>query len=207
KDAARRMALPSLAAKGLRPLPAGAAELVLQQLLEGVPAGSYFENFKPFRNSACAVLRALETLENSLWSPHALRRAADGAFRDPAAPVRLGQLADLWDRLNRWKADRGLFSADDLLVEAGRPELEPAQRPEALFLYGFYDFTPAQRALVRRLISLAEECWAYLLWAEHDGEPSPGFEYAGPTVAWLQEVLGAAAAEPASGGAAGGEGS
>lgn len=197
KDAARRLALHSFALQGRRPLPAGAVELVLQRLLEGVPPGSYLAAFSRFTNGARAIARAISILEDCLWTPHALRAAATGpasaglAAGDPAAARRLRELADIWGRLQEWKDARALFEDQDLMREAGRMDAEPADGPDMLFIYGFYDFNPSQRSLMGRLILLARRCSVYLLWAEEDGRPAPGFEYALPVVEWLKATPGA----------------
>ncbi len=197
KDAAHRMVLPELAAGGLRPMPPGADVLYLQRCLGEAPADSYFAALGAFRNAASAVARALQVLTNCRWTPDALRRAADGAtFADRSAPGRLRDLADLWAELDEWKGRAGLFTDDDLVAAASRSDREPAEQADALLIYGFYDFTPAQRALVDRLIAAADRCSAFALWAEEDGAPLPGFRYAAPTVDWLRENLGVDAAEP-----------
>jgi len=199
-DAARRMALPELAARGLRPMPPGAVEIVLQRLIGGVPDGSYFAPFRRFTNGAAAVAHAIQLLDGCLWTPAALREAAGrGHFRDPGAGRRLAALAALWQGLCGWKAQEGVFDADDLVRAAGREDLEPSEHADALVIYGFYDFTPAQRRLVGRLTTLAQECSAYVLWQEQDGAPGPGFEYAEPAVRWLQQELGVAEVEAAPG--------
>ncbi|MGD2175573.1 MAG: hypothetical protein PVJ27_09235, partial [Candidatus Brocadiaceae bacterium] len=191
KDAARRVALSDIAADGGRFLPDGAAELALQRFLDEAHPGSYFARFRPFRNSAWAMLRALVILQNSLWTPADLREASGRApFRDGTAPRRLQELAGLWEKLKAWKAENALLDPDDLILEAGRADREAAEEPEVLLLYGFYDFTPAQRRMVGRLAHLAEGCSAYLLWLEEEGAPGPGFEYAAPTVEWLREEVG-----------------
>jgi len=194
KDAARGLALRSLALRGLRPLPAGAVELVLQRLLDGLPSDSYLAAFSPFGNGALAIARAISILEDCLWTPDALQAAGPAsaalAAGDPAAPRRLRELAGLWARLREWKNARSLFDDHDMMREAARADASPAEAPDVLFIYGFYDFNPSQRALVGRLISLARRCCAYLLWAQEGGQPAPGFEYAAPAVAWLKETLG-----------------
>lgn len=198
KDVARRMALPSLALQGYRPLPAAAVALLVRGLLEGVPDGSYFAAFRRFSNGAPAIVRTVELLENSLWTPEALREASGIArFRDPGAAGRLSELAGIWADLRSWKAENGFFGADDVVLAAGRDNVEPSEHADVLFIYGFYDFNPAQRTMVRRLMSMARRCSVYVLWEEHDGGPAPGFEYAWPTVRWLREVLGADGAQPA----------
>jgi ATP-dependent helicase/nuclease subunit B len=191
-DAARRMALCSLAAEGLAPLPPSAAELVLQGVLDGVPDGSYFAAFRRFRNASSALLGAVRLLAASRWTAPMLARAARQArFRDPAAARRLKELAALWAEFEGWKRAHRCFEEDDLILRASSPATAPAEVPAALLLYAFYDFTPAQQALARRLIDSAEAADAYLLYEQRDGAPAPGFEFAASTVEWLHEASGA----------------
>jgi RecB family exonuclease len=200
KDAARRVALPQLARQGLRPLPAGAEQLTMRRLLDDVPDDSYFAEVRGFLNAAPVVLRALSVLRNGLWNPEALRDAASSAqFRDAGAPRRLRELAHLWSSLREWKRDVARFTDDDLILAAGREDTAAAERPGILLIYGFYDFTPAQQALVGRLAALADGCSAFLLWAGPPEEPAPGFEYAGSTAQWLRRVLNAPEVETLSG--------
>ncbi|MCK4283529.1 MAG: hypothetical protein KAX44_04360, partial [Candidatus Brocadiae bacterium] len=167
KDAARRMAQPFLASGGRRPVPAGAIELVLQRLLDGVPDGSYFAAFRRFSNGAPAIERTFKLLQNCLWTPEALRQAIEIAeFRDPGAARRMRELAGIWADLEKWKQEKGLFDGDDLILAAGRDDVAPADHPQVLLIYGFYDLNPAQRALAGRLIATAERCTAFLLWDE-----------------------------------------
>jgi RecB family exonuclease len=193
KDAARRMVLSALARKGRRPLPPGAVELVLRRFLDEVPAGSYLASFQRFPNGALAIAHTIRTLEDCLWRPDALREAAAGssglAAGDPGAPGRLRELAGIWARLQAWKQENALFEDADLVVEAARADSEPAEHADILFLYGFYDFTPSQRKLLERLILSARRCSAYLLWADEEGRPAAGFEYAAPAVEWLKRLL------------------
>ncbi len=206
RDAARRMALPRLAREGRRRLPAGGVELAARRLLDDVAEGSYLWSLRAFANGAPAVARAVRTLEDCLWTPRALQEAAPAAApADPSAPSRLRELAALWAELRRWKEERRLFEDDDLIAEAARQDAAPAEAPQALLVYGFYDLNPAQRALVGRLIGLAERSAAYLLWGELEGRPAAGFEYALPTVQWLKEALGADEMAPAGGEGPGGD--
>ena len=156
--------------------------------------------FRQFRNSASALLGAVRLLAGSCWTPAMLARAsAQARFRDAAAAQRLRELSAVWAAFERWKAQHRFYEEDDLIVLAADAQAnaqpDAAERPAALFLYGFYDFMPAQQALVGRLISLADEACAWLLYAERDGAPAPGFEYAEPTVRWLCEALGGAAVD------------
>ncbi len=187
KDAARRLALPSLAAAGQRPVPAGAEQLVMQRLLAEEPAESHFHEFGDFPNAGVAVLRAIEVLTDALWTPRALRRAADQR--------RLADLAGLWERLAAWKRERGYYNVHDLIARAARCEPVPERQPEVLFIYGFYDLMQSQRALVAQLARPAERVHAYLLWS---GQGDRGFEYAEPTLGWLEELLDTRAEEAAA---------
>ncbi|NLW49965.1 MAG: PD-(D/E)XK nuclease family protein [Candidatus Brocadiaceae bacterium] len=192
QDAARRLALPALARRGARPLPAGAAELFLKRQLDAVPAGSYFHELSRFPNGASAVESAIRTLEECLWAPEALARAAaEGNHADdPGAPRRLQELARIWGALRDWKEGAGLFEEADLVPLAGRAPGAPPAWPGVLCIYGFYDLNPAQRLLVRRLAEVAEVRRLFVLWVECEGEPAPGYEYAAPTVSWLCDLLG-----------------
>jgi len=192
QGAARRIVLPALAERGARPLPPGAAELFLKRQLDGAPPDSYFSALRRFPNGASALERAIRALEDCLWTPEALAESAAAAGRfDPGAPRRLRELASVWAALRAWKRGSGLFEDADLVREAGRPEGAPPERPEVLCVYGFYDLNPAQRSLLSRLAGSAAEGCLFALWAEQDGGPAPGFEYAAPTVEWLRDLLGA----------------
>ncbi|MFO8008741.1 MAG: PD-(D/E)XK nuclease family protein [Candidatus Brocadiia bacterium] len=194
KDAARRLALASLAAAGQRPVPSGAEELVAQRLLAEEPAESSFHEFREFPNAGVAVLRAVRTLTDALWTPRALRSAA--------GQRRLADLAGLWDRLVAWKRERGYYSVHELIAQAARSEPVPEQEPDTLFVYGFYDLTESQRALVARLARQTERTCAYLLWDGDEEGSRAGFGYAEPTLRWLEDLLGTPAqpiaTEPAS---------
>ncbi len=197
RDAAAALATSSLARRRLRPIPPGAGELVLEQALRELPGDCYFAGFRGFPGSVGALLRAVELLKNCLWSPETLRGAAGrlGKGKGDAAD-RLGELASLWEVLERFKKQRGLYDVEDLLREAARPPGHDAAKggthaPDFALLYGFYDLTPLQRELVRRVAGMAAGMQAYLLWDEEDSGPRPGFEYASPTVEFLQELLGA----------------
>jgi RecB family exonuclease len=191
RDAARRVAMPALARRGLRPAPEGAVELVLWRLLGDMPDGSYLSALAQFGNGPMAVGRALRVLEDCLWTPERLVEAAPAAGRrDASAPRRLRELAEVWSGLRQWKRERGLFETADLIAAAGRADQEPAETPDMLLLYGFYDFNPSQRALVGRLIAAARECTAYLLWGGRRDGVAPGFAYAEPAVRWLARAMG-----------------
>lgn len=191
RDAARRMLRRRLAEQRLSPAPPGAASLVVQDILEEVPDDSYFAAFREFHNAAPALLRGIHLLTACRWTPEAFREAADkAAFEDKAAPRRLRELADLWVDLRNWKQEHRLYEDEDLISAAGEEEAPPTEHPAALLVYGFYDFTPAQRALLSRLIERARSRDAFLLWREDDGRAAPGFEYARPVVEWLRAQLG-----------------
>jgi RecB family exonuclease len=189
KDAARRIARAHLARGGLGPVPGGAQELALHSALSALPADSPFHAFGEFRNAAPAMLEALNLLADCSWRPESLRRAA-GTAGERAAARRFRAMADLWAELEEWKSDRGYYTVTDLISMAASPDLEPAEKPRRLAIYGFYDFTPTQQRLIGRLIDLAEDSLAFVLWRKDQTGDAPGYEYARPAVEWLTGKLG-----------------
>ena len=190
RDVARALGAGCLAKKALRPLPEGARELVWERALRDLPDGSYLASFRGFPGSLGAITRAVVLLKNSLWSPEALRQAARRVGNRAEMARRLSELAGLWDYLEQFKRDHRFFDDEDLILEAARAADQPCA-PDVVVWYGFYDLTPLQEMLVRTVIGLAGGSRAYLLWAEDDGKPAPGFEYAAPVVNTLRELLGA----------------
>ena len=196
RQAAARLAGRSLARRGMRPLPSGAAELVLDKALAELPAGSHFGRLQRYGGSAGAILYAIKLLKNALWRPEGLAQAAQHlAGADPDASRRFRELAALWAALEQFAARHGLFDDEDLLLAAARPQelngaAQVAEAPRAVLFYGFYDLTPLQRELVARIAAGADVRRAYLLWDEEDCAPGPGFEYARPTVEFLRALLG-----------------
>jgi len=191
KDAAGDLARPTLARKGLRAVPEGAEELFVRNELRGLREGSYFCGLRDSLKAPLALLRAIKVLENSLWSAEKLRAAASEInSADPAAQRKLAELADIWGRLNRWKGEHGFFDTEELLRAALEAEPRPSQgAPQALFIYGFYDLTPLQQALVSRIARICGSFQAFLLWHQDESGPAPGFDYARPTVEFFMELL------------------
>jgi RecB family exonuclease len=189
RDAARELAGPSLAGEGLRPLPAGAARLVVERALAAMDDGAGFAAVRGFPGSTGAVVRAIRLLANSLWTPSALERAAGELTSDEAhGDGRLAELAALWREFQEFKRDARLFDDEDLLRRATCCPESPG--PHVVFLYGFYDLTPLQQRLVAAVLGPADVAQAFLLWHEEGGKPAPGFEYAAPTLEWLKSLLG-----------------
>ena len=190
RDAARTLAATSLARQGLRPIPLGARELVLERAVADLPDDSCLAGLRGFSGCPGAIARAVKLLKNGLWSPEALRRAASrmtGGGTDAAE--RLSELAGIWGYLEQFKRDHRFFDDDDLLFEAaGTDGLPP---PHVALIYGFYDLTPLQEMLVRKIVTRADRAAAYLLWSEDGDGPAPGFEYAVPAVSLFKELLDA----------------
>jgi len=189
RDAALAGAGAEMASEGLRPIPEGARELVLQRALDGLPRDAYMAAFREFPGSVSAIARTIELLKNGLWTPASLAQAAEAAG-ERARQRRIRELSALWAECEGFKSDERLFDAEDVLLAA-----RAAPPLEALFVYGFYDLTPLQAALVARLAEGAAVGAAFLLWHEAGGEPAPGFEYAAPVVEFLKACFGAAGVE------------
>jgi len=189
RDAARTLAATSLARQGLRPMPTGARELVLERAVADLPDDSCLAGLRGFPGCPGAIARAVNLLKNGLWSPQALRKAASRMKGGDASAARLRELAGIWGYLEQFKRDHRFFDDEDLLLEAAGAE--GSAPPHVALIYGFYDLTPLQEALVRNVVGRADGAAAYLVWNEDADEPTRGFEYAVPAVSLFKELLNA----------------
>ena len=190
EDIALELAHRGLACRALRPVPAGADLIILGKILDGRPQGSYFAELRHFGNSPAAVARELQVLRHALWTPERLKAAAERLqTRSADTGTRLRELAEIWASFQQWKREQKLYDDEDLLWSAAEPGPSDVGSPSRLLIYGYYDFTPLQARLVRRIVSLSGAATAFLLWGERESAPAPGFEYAEPAIAFLKEIL------------------
>ena len=189
RGAARAMGAASFAREARTAMPDGAAELVVERALDGLPDDAYLAALRGFPGSARAILRAVDLLRNGLWTPQALVQAAGAMERSasPDAGRRLTEVAGVWRELEEFKRSAHFFDAEDMLLRAS--DGAPDSMPNVVFLYGFYDLTPLQRRLAGAVLAEAEAATAFLLWDEAKSGPAPGFEYAARTVDWLKARL------------------
>lgn len=191
KDAAEELAGACGPRAGGRPTPEAARELVLARILSKLPPDSYFAGFRDFPGAPHAVAGAIQRLANSLWTPGKLTRAARRLrSSDADSGRRLREIAAMWASYEEWKEREGFFDADDVIAAAASVQFSRADAPRKVFIYGFYDLTPLQQSLVASVVNSSQTVRAFLLWAGANAAgPAPGFEYAGPTVKWVQETL------------------
>lgn len=170
-DLARDLAAESLAGHGLEPLPEFGEQLCISSLVKGMDEQSYFHPVaerKGFQRSLAGTFRDL----------------GDAGINE--LPRRQGQKIEELARLHRAyreRIDRGFYTASDLLLQAAR-RTDLFQRIlgcREMVLYGFYDFIPAQKELLRNCFPHLETT-GFMPWRE-----SPGFAYARPTLQWFEK--------------------
>ena len=190
KDAARELASRRLASKSLSPVPRGAQELVVRRIMQERPDDAYFGSLMEFSNTPAALVSAISSLKNALWTPDALEEAASRLRSESTDTAeKLSEVALIWRRLDEWQTEQGYYDAENLLLTATDPGLVTKDLlPDRIAVYGFYDFTPLQKSLLRMLADVSHVWRCFLLWGEVDGEPAPGYEYAAPTVDFLREL-------------------
>ncbi len=125
---------------------AGAAARELEARLEYFRPVAHQEGFHS------ALLETLRDLKNAGVRPREMQRAVQGmsARQDGVLRGKLGEVALLWERIERTKDDLKLYDEADLLEAAAREaERSPWLKELAQFIvYGFYDLTGAQQRLL-----------------------------------------------------------
>ena len=190
KDAARELACRRLASKSLSPVPGGAQELVVRRIMRDRPDDAYFGSLMEFSNAPAALVSAISSLKNALWTPESLQEAASRLRSDHLdAAEKLDEVSLIWRGLAEWQKEQGFYDDEDMLQTATDPgRIASEVLPGGILIYGFYDFTPLQQSVLRTLADLATVWKAFFLWDETDGEPAPGYEYAAPTAQLLQDI-------------------
>ncbi len=176
--------------RGSRPVPTGAASLVLEALCPPASlAGGPFESMAGKPGFHPAIHKTILELQEAMFEPVALRKAADVLSSEEGGRTlssRLRTIADVWDSYVSWKSKNGFHDGTD----AARAVLKSASGQGPLFLYGFYDATRLQEAVFAHWAGFRPvECFVPAMDRE-------AFEYARPFVERLK-VLGAEIRESA----------
>jgi ATP-dependent helicase/DNAse subunit B len=170
-DLARDFASESLAGQGLAPLPEFGEQVCISALVQGIAETSCFypvAERKGFRRSLAGTFRDL-------------RDAGIDGLPD-RQEEKIGELGRLY-RGYRERIDRGFYTDSDLLLKAARRAdlFRDILGAREFILYGFYDFIPAQKELLRNCLPHLETT-VFMPWRE-----SPGFAYARPTLQWFKK--------------------
>ena len=171
------------------------AALMGRVVEEEIGAGSYFAGVKDFVGFARGLAGCLRDLKEAGIRPQDLVSLRN-------LPPKVAEIGRLYAAHERQLAECGVIEDEDILraaavacrgsdtarsgAAAGAAAMSPwlAARP-ALVLYGLYDPTPLQRALIEAIARCVT------LWAFAPVEPGhPACRYAEPTIAWLRGLLG-----------------
>ena len=174
------------AAPGCTPLPPFADELIAESVIAAnVGEGDYFHPVKSSAGFRQCLLATIRDLKEAGVAPSELGRAATAADLPGKKFVQLTALYDAYEKALR---GHGVSDDADKLAEAvrtvsGSGFRVPGFEPEELCFYGFYDFNHLQRRLVA---ALAKRCAlaAFVPWLDERM-----FEFAKPTVEWLEKTL------------------
>jgi len=169
-EMARKLGLPALTARGRRPLPELADELIIRDIVGRQGAG-YFRPVADLPGFARTCAASIKDLKEAGLGPGAL-----AVGRDPKLAA-FGQIfrgyEDALEKLNLCdQADVMAAAADADAVVAG----------SAFIAYGFYDLTGLQRRLLLALAARAKSATAMVPAVD-----APAFEYARPLMQWLCE--------------------
>ncbi|MBI5396293.1 MAG: PD-(D/E)XK nuclease family protein [Verrucomicrobia bacterium] len=168
---------------GAKPLPAFADELIAAQIIEkGVADGSYFAPVKATAGFRQSLLATLRDLKEAGIAPKQLAPPAK-----PPGP-KLAQLAALYAACEKQLAAHGVADEADQLAAATKtlPTFEfrvSSFEFATVCLYGFYDFNHLQRRLIAALAARFE-LHVFVPFLDERA-----YDFAAPTVAWLERVL------------------
>jgi len=155
----------------------GAAARELETRLEYFRPVAHQEGFHG------ALLETFRELKNAGVRPQEMQRAVNlmPARRDGVLRNKLTDIALLWARVERAKAEHKLYDEADLLEAAAREaEHSPWLKELAQFIvYGFYDLTGAQQRLLAACFSRAAAT-VYFPFADE-----PAYRYARPALDWF----------------------
>jgi superfamily I DNA/RNA helicase/RecB family exonuclease len=174
------------AASDFKPLPLFADELIAENVIaDKVCEGDYFHPVKGSTGFRQCLLATIRDLKEAGIAPRELGRAATATGLPEEKFV---QLAALYAGYEESLRSHGASDDADTLAAAvkdvagGGWRVAGVEPKEAIF-YGFYDFNHLQRLL---LAALAKHCSLSLYVPWHDEK---AFDFAQPTVEWLEKLL------------------
>jgi len=170
-DLARVLTSESLAEVGLEPLPELGERVCISSLVKEIDDPSYFQPVaekKGFQRSLAGTFRDL-------------RDAGLDELPDQGGQ-KIGELGRLYQTYQA-RINKGFYTDSDLLLHAARRGdlFQGILGCRELVLYGFYDFIPVQKELLRNCFRRLEAT-VFMPWRE-----SPGFAYGRPTLQWFKK--------------------
>jgi RecB family exonuclease len=207
EDFAEEVARPELIARGKTRVPRFAPVEIVRMVCNGLAgkqsggmnSGFYFGAIAERRGFHEAVLATIDDLKNAGLYPRDLKKALDdektgrkatGTTGSRAAGKATGglrakkvrDLIKIWDRYEAILAERNWVDDNDVLRLAA--ELIPRHRmindALAVIAYGFYDFNELEKRIIHTCAGTKDTA----LFVPY--EPAPAFEYARPTIQWLE---------------------
>jgi RecB family exonuclease len=179
-DLARTLGLPS-GPDGTRVASAREIELAAARACQTLAADDPLAPLQSQPGLHRAIVALAADLDDARVSPHRLSALAPHLTEEQRE--RIERLARLVDALHATLRAAGLRRPAETLT-AALDALAAGARVNAdvLLVYGFYDFTPLQRALIAAAVETADA----IVWMPWD--EGPAFAYATPTRTWFQNL-------------------
>ncbi len=178
-DFARECVEDRLGQQGWRPLPRLAAPLIIQKLLAQFGPEHLFSGLADQPGFPTGVLETLADCKHAGITADGLQTFLTRTRLTGAVRQKINGLATLYEQYQRFLTDRRLYDDQDMLEQAA---LVPEAPPGALFVYGFYDFSPLQRRLIAAALQ-DRDGLVFFPWRTGNA-----YAYATPTLSWLRSL-------------------
>ncbi len=189
-DFAHECAEDRLDRQGWQPLPRLAAPLIIKNLLAQLGPEHLFGGLADQPSFPASVLETLANCKHAGITADGLHSFVTRAGLTGTYRKKIASIARLYEQYQRFLADRRLYDEQDLLEQAAL-EIEALQRREedrtmrlsgALFVYGFYDFSPLQRHLIAAALQ-DRDGLVFFPWRAGNA-----YAHAAPTLSWLRSL-------------------
>jgi RecB family exonuclease len=188
-DLAERLAGPGRrASAGTTPIPPFGMELLLAAVLEEMKGAlPHFSSVVEKEGFGKALLATFRDLADGWIEPEDLETVLLRLKKDKTTGLsaeKLSEITAVWKDLEKRRKSLGFESDAEVLKAAAQAawNSEWLGRLHAFLVYGFYDFTFAQKKLLQACLEKTRG----MVWFPHrDG---PAFRYAEPALRWFQEI-------------------
>lgn len=191
-DFARECVEDRLERQGWRPLPPLAAPFIVKKLLAQLGPEHLFGGLADQPGFPTSVLETLADCKHAGITAEGLQTFVTRARLTGAYRRKIESIAALYEQYQRFLTDRRLYDDQDVLEQAvlgfkvdeskkGSSSTLEAP-PGALFVYGFYDFSPLQRRLIAAALQ-DRDGLVFFPWRAGNA-----YAYATPTLSWLRSL-------------------